>query len=210
MHEVPQSFAENNGSLYDFTWDSAFWVFNWVSNFAYLRYSDMIEDIRTVQQELEGRFLSDQPAVEQAAEVLFAQSPRLAIDYLTDYSVKAGDGVTQRWRRLGEFLLVKYLDGNVKTPTREVTHPGYPENWYHLVVGASGDKLGPLTETEGHRQQPEHRGRGGHEDRSEADAPGSTEGFELGHPRSSQLVRVVHEHDGVVDHDAREEHEPDE
>jgi dipeptidase len=141
VHEVPQSFAENNGSLYDFTWDSAFWVFNWVSNFAYLRYSDMIEDIRTVQQELEGRFLSDQPAVEQAAEILFAQSPRLAVDYLTEYSVKAGDELTQRWTKLGEFLLVKYIDGNVKTPTREVTHPGYPERWYRGVVGDAGEKL---------------------------------------------------------------------
>jgi len=141
VHEVPKSFAENNGSLYDFTWDSAFWVFNWVSNFAYLRYSDMIGDIRMVQQELEGRFLSDQPAVEQAAEILFSQSPRLAVDYLTDYSIKAGDELTQRWRKLGEFLLVKYLDGNIKTPTREVTHPGYPESWYRGVVGATGDRL---------------------------------------------------------------------
>lgn len=141
VHHVPLSFAENNGSLYDFTWDSAFWVFNWVSNFAYLRYSDMIGDIRMVQQEIEGRYLSDQPAVEQAAEVLFSQSPRLAIDYLTDYSVKAGDALTQRWRKLGEFLLVKYLDGNVKTPTRKVTHPGYPESWYRGVAETTGDRL---------------------------------------------------------------------
>jgi dipeptidase len=141
VREVPESFAEDNGSLYEFTWDSAFWVFNWVSNFAYLRYSDMIHDIRKVQQELEGQFLSDQAEIESAAGVLYERSPRLAVDYLTDYSVNAGTAVTDRWRRLGEFLLVKYLDGNVKTPTREATHPGYPESWYRGVVAATGDRL---------------------------------------------------------------------
>jgi len=138
---VPPSFAQGNGSLYDFSWDSAFWVFNWVSNFAYLRYNLMIEDIQKVQRELEGRFLTEQPAVEKAALALHERSPRLAIDYLTDYSVQAGESVTRRWRKLGEDLLVKYLDGNVKTPGREVEHPGYDESWYRRVADETGDRL---------------------------------------------------------------------
>ena len=141
VRQVPSSYAEGNGSLYDFTWDSAFWVFNWVSNFAYLRYSEMIGDIQIVQSELEGRFLSEQAGIESAALALFKDSPRLAVDYLTDYSVTTGDMVTKRWRKLGEDLLVKYLDGNVKTPTNEVTHPGYPETWYRGVAEGSGGRL---------------------------------------------------------------------
>jgi dipeptidase len=36
---VPHGFAVGTGSFHEFTWESAFWVFNAVSNFAYLRYA---------------------------------------------------------------------------------------------------------------------------------------------------------------------------
>jgi hypothetical protein len=49
--------------------------------------------------------------------------------------------VHERWRKLGEELLVTYLDGNTKTPTGEVTHPGYPEAWYRRVAEEEGERL---------------------------------------------------------------------
>jgi dipeptidase len=141
VRQVPAAFAQGNGSLTEFTWDSGFWVFNWVANFSYLRYSEMIQDVQAVQQELEGRFLSEQPEIEAAALALHERSPRLAVDYLTDYTVGVGGAVHERWRKLGEELLVKYLDGNTKTPTGEVTHPGYPEDWYRRVAAEQGERL---------------------------------------------------------------------
>jgi hypothetical protein len=101
----------------------------------------MIRDVQAVQQELEGRFLAEQPEVEAAALALHERSPRLAVDYLTDYSVRLGGEVHRRWRSLGEQLLVKYLDGNVKTPTGDVTHPGYPEDWYRRVAAEEGERV---------------------------------------------------------------------
>jgi dipeptidase len=154
VREVPAAFARGNGSLTEFTWDSGFWVFNWVANYTYLRYSEMIQDVRAVQQELEGRYLTDQAEIEAAALALHERSPRLAVDYLTDYSVRLGDELHRRWRSLGEQLLVKYLDGNTKTPTGEVTHPGYPEDWYRRVAAEQGERLQvkplPGEEPEGH------------------------------------------------------------
>jgi hypothetical protein len=55
--------------------------------------------------------------------------------------VAAGERVTRRWRRLGEELLVKYLDGNVKNEKREATHPRYPDDWYQRIVDERGDEL---------------------------------------------------------------------
>lgn len=139
--DVPRSFAVGTASFHEFSWDSAWWVFNWVANFAYLRYSDMIKDIQVVQTELEHKFLADQGEIDSAALALHKQSPKLAKDYLTDYVKETGDAVTARWRKLGEFLLYKYLDGNVKTEHGEVTHPGYPQEWYDMVASAAGDQL---------------------------------------------------------------------
>jgi len=141
IQRVPGSFAVGNGSFNQFTWNSAFWVFNFVSNYAYSRYSDMIVDIQKVQRELEGKFLASQPNIDQAAVKLFKDSPQLALDYLTEYSVEQGDLTTRRWMKLGEFLLFKYLDGNMKNELNEVKHPGYPKQWYRDVVIESGDKF---------------------------------------------------------------------
>jgi len=138
IREIPASFAVGVADLHTFSWDSAFWVFNWVANYAYSRYSDMIVDIQTVQRELEGRFLADQTDVEAAALKLHAQSPRLAVDYLGRYSSTQGDAVTARWRKLGQDLLVKYLDGNVKDTQGNVTHPRYPDGWYRTIVQHEG------------------------------------------------------------------------
>ena len=139
--DVPHSYAETTGSFHEVTWDAAFWVFNQVSNFAYLRYSDMIKDIQVVQRELEGRFLAAQPEIDAAALKLHEKAPRLATDYLTAYTIDAGETVAARWRELSKELLYKYLDGNVKNEHGEVTHPGYPESWYEMVVGATGENL---------------------------------------------------------------------
>jgi dipeptidase len=141
ISRVPPSFAIGSGSFHKFSWDSAFWVFNFVSNYAYLRYSDMIKDVQLVQQELEGKFLAEQAEVEAAAMALYKQSPKLAVDYLTEHSVRAGEDTVTRWRQLGEHLIYKYLDGNVKDELGKVKHPGYPESWYKKVAEATGDQL---------------------------------------------------------------------
>ncbi|MBU8921832.1 MAG: C69 family dipeptidase, partial [Bacteroidales bacterium] len=141
INKVPHSYAVGTGDFQHFTWESAFWTFNWVSNYAYSRYSEMIGDIIIVQRDLEGKFLADQSVIDDAAASLFEKSPGLAIDYLTEYSCRTADATVARWRRLGEDLLVKYMDGNLKDELGNVKHPGYPESWYRKVVEETGDHL---------------------------------------------------------------------
>ena len=138
---VPYNFAVGTGSWTEFTWDSAFWVFNWVSNYAYLRYNVMIKDIQVVQRGLEGKYMSEVPEVDAAAMALYQQAPKLARDYLTRYSVDTGEALVKRWKKLGEDLLFRYLDGNTKDAQGNVTHTGYPESWYRKLAEATGSKL---------------------------------------------------------------------
>jgi dipeptidase len=139
IREVAKPYAVGTASFEKFSWDSAFWVFNFVANYAYSRYRDMIQDIQIVQRELEGHFFSRQSTVEKAALELFRKSPELARDYLTDYSARQANKTVNRWRRLGEFLLTKYLDGNVRDELGKVTHPGYPAEWYKKVIEQNGE-----------------------------------------------------------------------
>ena len=40
--EVPHEMEKGNGDLLTFSWTSAFWIHNWVSNMVYSRYSDCL------------------------------------------------------------------------------------------------------------------------------------------------------------------------
>lgn len=141
MTKAPYNFRVGTGSFDQFTWDSAFWVFNFVANYTYSRYSDMIKDVQLVQGELEGNFMARQAEVEAAALKLYKQSPGLAREYLTNYSCEKAAYTVKRWKKLGEYLIFKYLDGNVKNEKGKVTHPGYPEEWRKRVADSTGDKL---------------------------------------------------------------------
>ncbi|MDQ7827315.1 MAG: C69 family dipeptidase [Candidatus Eremiobacteraeota bacterium] len=160
IREVPKPFARGTGSFTEFSWDSAFWVFNFVSNFAYSRYCDMIKDIGKAQSELEAVYLARQAPVEEAALALYKQSPELASGYLTDYSAKMADLCLSRWKKLLTELLIKYLDGNMKDERGKVTHPGYPKDWYERIIKDSGDYYrnlkieGEIPEEEEHPQEP--------------------------------------------------------
>ena len=110
-NKVPWCFNEKNGSLLDYSPTSAFWTFNLVSNFAYGKYMPMMQDIKKKQKELETAFEKELPELE--AKV--TNMPEIqARNYLTDYSVNASEATNSAWRQLSEFLLVKFLDGNIK------------------------------------------------------------------------------------------------
>ncbi len=153
MLDVPYSFSQGNGSMVEFSWNSAFWVFNFVTNWAYLRYSDIIQDIRKLQAKLESKFIAYTPAIDKAALLLYETDPMLAREFLTDYSKNQGDNTTKIWREFGEYLINKYIDGNIKREEggrfrlnqygypANPQQPRYPDDWYRRIVKERGDIL---------------------------------------------------------------------
>jgi dipeptidase len=153
IQSAPHEYAVGNGNMLDFSWDAAFWVFNWVSNMSYSRYSYMIDDIRKVQNELEGKFEQMQPAIDNTASTLYEQDPELAEQFLTEYSHNQARITVEKWQKLGQFLMVKYLDGNIH-PEKDgkflkndygnphsPEYPGYDDGYYRNVVKDAGEKL---------------------------------------------------------------------
>ncbi len=150
--EVPHEMEVGNGDLLTLSWTSAFWIHNWVSNMVYSRYSDKIEEVRKVQAKLEDQFEASGPVVEEKAKALYEQSRPEAVQYLTQYSnglVKEG---IAEWKKLGEYLMVKYVDGVIKReengqfqrnphglPPYPI-RPGYPEPFIRKVIEETGDK----------------------------------------------------------------------
>lgn len=143
INSVPECYSETNGSLLEYSPTSAFWIFNQVSNFAYGKYNLMIDDVRKTQQHWERNFHTLIPSIDKTALGLPEASAR---DFLTTFSHSQAENSTRAWKKLGEYLLVKHLDGVVKREENgkfmmnhkkippAVIRPGYPEEYLRQMV----------------------------------------------------------------------------
>lgn len=145
--QVPVCFEEGNGSMAEYSETSAFWLFNRVSNFCYLRYDSMIVDVQRVQRELESDFIQIVDGVSSQYENY--DDSRLVAS-INKTSNRCAEQMMRRWTALDRLLLMKYIDGNIKavengriktTPTGVVTglkQPPYPEWFYRQIVNDHG------------------------------------------------------------------------
>lgn len=143
INSVPDCYSETNGSLLEYSPTSAFWIFNQVSNYAYGKYSLMIDDVKNTQQHWESNFRTLIPSIDKTALDLPEKAAR---EFLTTFSHSQAENSTRAWKRLGEYLLVKHLDGVVKKEENGkflmndkkippgVIRPGYPEEVLRQMV----------------------------------------------------------------------------
>lgn len=151
--KVPHCVAEGNGDMLTYSETAAFWVFNRVAHFKYLFFDRVMPDLMQVQAELENRFASEIPDMDKSVLQLWKSDQDKAREQLTMYCTMTAQTTVDRWRRLGEFLLVKYLDGNVKKEKNGIllrnpwgypqspSFPGYSDEWKQKVIEQTGDKL---------------------------------------------------------------------
>lgn len=152
VEQPPYEFAPGNGDLYNISWDSAFWVNNYVANQAYNRYSQMIPDIRRVQNAIEDSIAAE-------VDILYAEVPELdpdaAVKLLREHTDMWARKYVRQYKALGDYLLVKYLDGNIKwerdgefarTRTGMPESPvfgGYDDRYFRSIVNdpEGGERL---------------------------------------------------------------------
>ena len=151
--KVPVCYSRVDGADYiTFSWNSSFWIFNWVANMVYPRYDLMIGDVRASQSEMETTFNDAQEGIESAASKLYSKDPARAKEFLTNYTNMTAQSTLDTWKRLGEFLIVKYNDGVVKRmkdgkfernsigQPAGVIRPGYPKEFLEEYVKQTGDR----------------------------------------------------------------------
>lgn len=131
---TPKAFAEGSRTSYDK--ESAWWIFDFLSNWADLKYSYMIKDIQAVQQEVEGQFFAMQPLIEAEAMKLNEKDPAAAKQYLTTYSNNMAMMSLAKWQELTNRLIFKYNDGYV-----DGKQVGYPTEWLKAVGYAKTNQI---------------------------------------------------------------------
>lgn len=152
--ETPLCFRVGNGSMIRYSDSSAFWLFNRIAQFAYSRYKDIAPEVQKVASEHENGALKIIPQVDKNALRILNESrdENKVKAYLTDWSNKFADRMFRSFKKLDEYLLIKYIDGNIKRQNADGSfatkygseeyipmplQPGYSERW-HKVIGYEG------------------------------------------------------------------------
>ena len=141
LTQVPDCFRPENNPRNEFSFQSAFWMNNWVANMVYPRYSMMIGDLRQAQRELEDYYHADQDSVLATLEDMTPGDRR---DYLNRKSIAYADRMMSRWEALAKYLIVKYNDQVV----RRVGDDGQFQRWGYDTPGYDQqfiDAIGPAT-----------------------------------------------------------------
>ena len=148
--EAPIPYNEKTADTFNFSFKSAFWLCNWVSNMVYYRYNQLFPELQAVRDRLEKDYNNLQKDVETRVA---GMSEAEARQYLSDYSHRMAGGMTDEWMQLAQRLIVKYNDMAVKAVDEEgrykktpggvqvpVVRPGYPEAYRRQIVKQAGER----------------------------------------------------------------------
>ncbi len=173
---VPECFREGNGNMLTYSPTASFWINNRVANACYKMYNIMAPTVRAEIDKWENYQLENIVKIDSTALALYdkaLETPRMQIShndeekkvvdpysevksYLTDYTVNSAQEIFTKWTELEIFLLLKYMDGNVKVQNEDgsfktngysdhiptwVENYDYTDKWKEAVVKDHGDVL---------------------------------------------------------------------
>lgn len=158
---VPECVEVGNGSLIEYSPTSLFWITNRITNFAYMLYDRVEPEVRAVIDMRENNAIAEQPVIDAEAMKILGDNPddasrKAAREFLTAYSCGMAQDLFNTWQELDIYLLLKYMDGNVKKQNPDGTfmtngysdripaspdQPGYSDKWKEAVAKDAGEVL---------------------------------------------------------------------
>lgn len=157
VRRVPECFAKGNGDMMHYSPTSAFWLFNRVAHFAYLFYDRVAPEVRDAinKYESENEELVAQMDQKFARMVKHGRH-RAATRRMTRFCSHRSEYLCHTWREMANYLLVKYMDGNVKYQNEDGSfkdngsgknipespmHPQFRERWLRGIVQDHGSVM---------------------------------------------------------------------
>jgi dipeptidase len=125
VSELPASLETMRLDEFAFDGPSAWWAFNFVGNYATMRYALMINDIRKKQRELEN----------DAYKAVQMFDGDTSIDDLTHFCSRHAGHVAGEWWDLARTLIVKYNDGCITDENGIMQVVGYPNRAWLKAAG---------------------------------------------------------------------------
>jgi len=168
-YDVPECFRVGNGNMITYSPTSAFWMTNRVANACYKAYNIMFPTVDAEIDAWEAEMMEAVAKADREALALYKTAETMPLRqlarndkarktadrfadvrrYLTDFSVNNARKIFDRWVALEQLLLVKYIDGNVKSQNPDgsfvtnghtdcipakISQPGYTDKWKAAVA----------------------------------------------------------------------------
>ena len=146
LSRSPECIRQGNGTMLEYSETSMFWMVNRIAQFAYLRYDRIGAEVRDVIDRYEKNLMENvTPAIDR--------TPAAVQD---EFSLANADRLFATWKALDRYLLVKYIDGNIKRQNPDgsfqtngfsETIPAFPvqedysDVWKKAVVESNGKVL---------------------------------------------------------------------
>ena len=151
--EAPECLREGNGTMLKYSDTSMFWITNRVTQFAYLRYDLIGKKVREFIDEWENKAFD----LVEHIDIALANTPssKKKAKIATEFSTSTAQSLFDIWVNLDKYLMVKYIDGNVKSEDEngfmdngngkdipgKIEQPGYTEKWKRAVAADHGKIL---------------------------------------------------------------------
>ena len=149
--KVPWCLDESNGSMLKYSDTSLFWITNRVAQFAYLRYDVVGKKVREYVDNWENTALETVKKI----DIAIGNTPnaKKKAKIATEFTLSSADLLFNTWNKLDKYLMVKYIDGNVKGEDEngkfidngngkdipgKILQPGYSEKWKRAVAADNG------------------------------------------------------------------------
>ena len=149
--KVPWCLDESNGSMLKYSDTSLFWITNRVAQFAYLRYDLIGKQVREYVDTWENTALETVKKI----DIAIGNTPnaKKKAKIATEFTLSSADLLFNTWNKLDKYLMVKYIDGNVKGEDEngkfidngngkdipgKISQPGYSEKWKRAVAADNG------------------------------------------------------------------------
>ena len=173
---MPECFRVGNGDMITYSPTSAFWMTNRVANACYKAYNIMFPTVDAAIDAWEAEMMEATAKADQEALAIYndaAGRPRKNLGrndkarkvadrfapvrrYLTEFSLSNAQKIFDKWVELEQLLLVKFIDGNVKTQNADgsfvtnehtdripakLSQPGYTDKWKEYTAKDHGSTI---------------------------------------------------------------------
>ena len=138
---ISNHYAFGNGSQVEYSPTSMWWMCNRIAQFAYLNYRNVGNEVREVIRAHEAEMVEKVAAADAEALALLRKSEKKAVKYMTRFSVAEQDALFEKWDKLDKYLLVKYVDGNIKKQNPDGSFVVFPHAYQgkdHFVPKSPG------------------------------------------------------------------------
>lgn len=153
LTKVPECFDDATANDHTFSWKSAFWLCNWVSNMVYPRYEQLFPTVERRRESMEKYMTVALKSADASLLLTLKEHPEKFAEEVNAYAQDWSNTLMTDWKDLGEYLVMKFNDQVVKKETRdgkwELTpdgicvspeRPGYPEQYRGILIRETGDK----------------------------------------------------------------------